>query len=359
MGKKNGSGYGAEYDALAKASNTARQRMYEIESEARMTDRDQVAREVLTEAIEHMAGRDAVVAAHELTKLRDERYPAPAAPVTVTLGGRTYTELASRWDANELWVAKQSELGLALSRIASDARRIEELERECDRLQSFITVAHSERDAAWSERDEARRLYRESEAALALANDNTRLWRERVTTGLGASTTEEGHVERSSTSAPAHTATSQGEGQQSGDGVRVAPERAHGDRVPKDPEPMQATSSAPESLTVSPAPIPLGGPRKLWLNIHTTGEVYAHTSEDSARWARSPQMGWETVPVVEAVADAATVERVARAILDNDREQLGPSDWEWNVVGESVRGSYLSNARAALRALGYTIQEGA
>ena len=38
MGKKNGSGYGAEYDALAKASNTARQRMYEIESEARAAE---------------------------------------------------------------------------------------------------------------------------------------------------------------------------------------------------------------------------------------------------------------------------------------------------------------------------------
>ena len=44
------------------------------------------AREVLTVAIEHMAARDAVIAAHELTTLRDERYPAPPPPVTVTVG---------------------------------------------------------------------------------------------------------------------------------------------------------------------------------------------------------------------------------------------------------------------------------
>ena len=336
-----------------------------------MTDRDQVAREVLTEAIEHMAGRDAVVAAHELTKLRDERYPAPAtaAPVTVTVVDGDGVQMKWKKGEGGYWVTDSGHVLSPASwahsfaeRVASDARRIAELERELESATERERARwvreqelDRERQEAICERDEARRLYRESEAALALANDNTRLWRERVTTGLGASTTEEGHVERSSTSAPAHTATSQGEGQQSGDGVRVAPERAHGDRVPKDPEPMQATSSAPESLTVSPAPIPLDGPRKLWLNIHTTGEVYAHTSEDSARWARSPQMGWETVPVVEAVADAATVERVESEIANAFADCMGVMGVTPADMDPTRKRAY---ARAALRALGITVQEG-
>ena len=59
--------------------------------------------------------------------------------------------------------------------------------------------------------------------------------------------------------------------------------------------------------------------------------------------------GWgEIVPVVEAVADRATVERVAMAIYKADG----------GVIGPPVHLEYMQQARAALRALGYTIQEG-
>lgn len=293
------------------------------------SDRAAVAREVLTELANWNMAR--VETLKDAMRFRDERYPAPAAPVTVTVVDGDGVQMKWKKGEGGYWVTDSGHVLSPASwahsfaeRVASDARRIEELERELESATERERARwvreqelDRERQEAICERDEARRLYRESEAARALANDNTRLWRERVTTGLGASTTEEGHVERSSTSAPAQQSP-------------------------------------------SPAPIPLGATVEVegtrW--VLGTGDDEEEWCTDDGTTTRTHDHDAALAALYHArhpVADAATVERVARAILDNDREQLGPSDWEWNVVGESVRGSYLSNARAALRALG--IQE--
>ena len=400
-------------------------------------ERAATAREVLTEAVEHMSARDAVVAAHELAKLRDERYPAPAAPVTVTVNGYAFSPVIRK---DETWVESDgccwrhddhTGRGPLFSRIAADAQvitakdaRIAELEREVEELLNDARTADDARgnlllqticrlpdvlttgdwqewldahrhqwlndDRAFGgwiaerlsahmtrverERDEARR-------ALALANDNTRLWRERVN-GLGASTTEEGHAERSSAFAPAHcsravldalteveallrdgnhddaadvvelhaaaymqAATSQGEG--------LGAPASTSDEAPK----SEVTGGG--IAAASPAPIPLGAVVVVpgesgspytyslggWIASH--GDPYPY--DDDSPWTFALTALYRAT---HPVADRATVERVAQAIhAENIRSP-------WESTSEELHEECRNDARAALRALGYTIQEG-
>ena len=347
-----------------------------------MTDRDQVARE--------------------------------ATPVTVTVEGYSGSPVVREdglWREADgcIWRDDESTGGAPLfARIASDALRIEELERENARLRDeadysdggvgYLNAVNHGTNQAVSvladlldngrparvafggeklealakrlealkrERDEARRLYAESEGelvrvvherdearrALALANDNTRLWRERVN-GLGASTTEKGHVERSSTSAPAHTATSQGEGLGKITGAeQVAAEEPGDSRV---------------TVEAAPAPIPHGAQRRWLLVVDAEGIAHecaeANEMEQALRDLQDVERTYHekgrVVPVIEAVADAATVERVAEALF-HDRKRVITITLDWSDLRDDLRKTHRIAARAALRALGYTIQEGA
>ena len=58
------------------------------------------------------------------------------------------------------------------------------------------------------------------------------------------------------------------------------------------------------------------------------------------------------------VADAATVERVAEALF-HDRKRVITITLDWSDLRDDLRKTHRIAARAALRALGYTIQEGA
>ena len=284
-----------------------------------MHNRDQVAREVLTPFLAELTEWPEAHAFGE--RYMQRHFPAPAAPVTVTIGLWTYTDAGDQWDAGPLWVAKSSDFGLAISRIAADAQelakrdaRIAELEKECAHQTDMANQADVACSIALRERDEARQ-------ALALANDNTRLWRERVTTGLGASTTEEGHVERSSTSAPAQQSP-------------------------------------------SPAPIPLGAQRRWLLVVDAEGIAHecaeANEMEQALRDLQDVERTYHekgrVVPVIEAVADAATVERVESEIANAFADCMGVMGVTPADMDPTRKRAY---ARAALRALGYTIQEGA
>lgn len=351
-----------------------------------MTDRDQVAREVLTELANWNMAR--VETLKDATRFRDERYPAPAAPVTVTVEGVTWTKQGdpdgSVWIASVGGPPSRSDAEEFLDRIASDARRIEELEvanaslkAETDRISAMRQDALDELVRVGHERDEARRLYAESEAArvearraLALANDNTRLWRERVN-GLGASITEKGHVERSSTSAPAHTATSQGEGHEdlappttwadllsSWGNTMIGGDTSHmtdGDGeagATAASEPL--ASESPVATSPSPAPIQLGADgkpfdqtmdAKLWAQefvrlfpAHDEGLMLAWFANAIMRGYDNARAKYE-----HPVAAAATVKRVALRV----KQYNGPTA----VSAEGF-------ARIILEELGYTIQEG-
>ena len=114
-----------------------------------MTDRDQVAREVLTEAVLLLAG-SWDNAAHIVELYRDGKYPAPAAPVTVTVEGVTYKrDEEGWWIASEVgsmvWIGPRSDSGYMLDRIAADAQRIAELEREVEELRDRDRTADDAR----------------------------------------------------------------------------------------------------------------------------------------------------------------------------------------------------------------------
>ena len=337
-----------------------------------MTDWDQVAREVLTPFLAELTEWPEAHAFGE--RYMQRHFPAPAALVTVTVEGVTWTKHAdpdgSVWLASVGGPASRSDAEEFLDRIASDARRIEELEAanaslkaETDRISAMRQDALGELVRVGHERDEARRLYAESEGelvrvvherdearrALALANDNTRLWRERVN-GLGASTTEKGHVERSSTSAPAHTATSQGEGLGKITGAeQVAAEEPGDSRV---------------TVEAAPAPIPLGAQRRWLLVVDAEGIAHecaeANEMEQALRDLQDVERTYHeqgrVVPVIEAVADAATVERVESEIANAFADCMGVMGVTPADMDPTRKRAY---AHAALRALGYTIQEGA
>ena len=99
-----------------------------------MTDRDQVAREVLTPFLAELTEWPEAHAFGE--RYMQRHFPAPAALVTVTVEGVTWTKHAdpdgSVWLASVGGPASRSDAEEFLDRIASDARRIEELERERD-----------------------------------------------------------------------------------------------------------------------------------------------------------------------------------------------------------------------------------
>jgi len=316
-----------------------------------MTDRDQVAREVLTELANWNMAR--VETLKDATRFRDERYPAPAAPVTVTVEGVTWTKQGdpdgSVWIASVGGPPSRSDAEEFLDRIASDARRIEALERENTRLREeadfgdggvgyLNAVNHGTNEAVrvlnelldngrpagtWfggeklealaqrletlkRERDEARRLYAESEAT----SQGERL-------GAPASTSDE---------APNSEVT--------GGGIAAA----------------------------SPAPIPLGAV------VESVEYAYrfARYTHDWECMQGDPPVGHPVDVEVSAlctalyralhpVADAATVERVAMAIWNVQTAEHNA----WDAITERTRNTLRAEARATLRALGYTIQEGA
>ena len=239
------------------------------------------------------------------------RASAPAAPVTVTVLTRrgvsvewTRKEPGS-WHSNHgTWVPSDHIASELFHRIAADARRIEELEAanaslkaEIDRIGAMRQDALGELVRVGHERDEARRLYAESEAT----SQGERL-------GAPASTSDE---------APNSEVT--------GGGIAAA----------------------------SPAPIPLGARVALgelewtreasgWSN----GEYWHHDLSAVARTVAALYHAQHPVGTPE------TVERVAKAIHRHS------SATPWEHVGYPVQDHYRVVARAALRALNITIQEG-
>lgn len=266
-----------------------------------MTDRNQVAREVLTEIAEHLRsyGESNAPLQAVVQQYRDTHYPAPAAPVTVTVrtpdgcdtvmtktDGTTWT-----WPGGAVAVGPFSVA--LLDRIAADAQRIAELECECQRLQGYIDVAHGERDDAWSERDEARRALEELQAATSQGE------------GLGKITEAE----------------------------QVAAEEPGDSRV---------------TVEAAPAPIPSGDVtfkvsefRKYWRANYNDGCVLTDSEWHLERLLRAIR---RSIAVSPPVADAATVARVALRV----KQYNGPTA----VSAEGF-------ARIILEELGYTIQEGA
>ncbi len=90
-----------------------------------------------------------------------------------------------------------------------------------------------------------------------------------------------------------------------------------------------------------PAPIPLGAPRRWWLVVDDSGDLFAYSREHHARnvWGNLAQI----VPVLEARVTRETVDMAATKI----REEIDGLRW-----GEAI-----DCVRAALSALGLTVEE--
>ena len=154
-------------------------------------------------------------------------------------------------------------------------------------------------------------------------------------------------------------ATSQGEGLGA---AALNSEREAGE------ESSATVAAAPKVQSHSPAPIPLGATLHVkddpdapyervaggWIRVSTDtatrvqglAKVY---QDDDAAWGN---MLTQYYRALHPVADAATVERVAKAIY---AENIS-SPWEY--TSDELHEECRNDARAALRALGYTIQEG-
>ena len=306
-----------------------------------MTDRDQVAREVLTEAVLLLAG-SWDNAAHIVELYRDGKYPAPAAPVTVTVEGVTYKrDEEGWWIASEVgsmvWIGPRSDSGYMLDRIAADARRIEELERERDEARRELEEV--KRDAVRVARGclDYGGGYRSDETLLSVYHHG-------IATVGNAIEAWAGNANDPQVAALRQAATSQGEG--------LGAPASTSDEAPK----SEVTGGG--IAAASPAPIPLGAVVVVpgesgspytyslggWIASH--GDPYPY--DDDSPWTFALTALYRAT---HPVADRATVERVADAIARNFPEYMGTA-----VAMAPDRA--LSHARAALRALGYTIQEG-
>ena len=305
------------------------------------SDRAAVAREVLTEIAEHLRsyGDSNAPLQSVVQQYRDEHYPAPAAPVTVTVrrSGGSDTTLYLRendgwYRPDGAWFASaESEVGSFLFRIASDERRIEELEAanaslkaEIDRISAMRQDALGELVRVGHERDEARRALDDLKSRAALGDRDA----------------------RAALAAQVQAATSQGEGHEVG--VSAATCGGSGAAQPVSSNTGELSAAAP-----SPAPIPHGAV------VEVSGITYQRTEvgdwSSAHRWISRNSHEANTLDALyralHPVADAATVKRVAQAIFrDRWRGDKGMRD--------GVRDTYCNDARAALRELGYTIQEG-
>ena len=112
-------------------------------------DRAAVAREVLTEFKAFVVGRKMLFDDCEIDEYMDTHYPAPPAPVTVTVNGVEWQRTSgNRWKRadTERWPIVTDTFD-AYDRIAADARRIAELEKERDDM----SQRHTEVCQKWSD----------------------------------------------------------------------------------------------------------------------------------------------------------------------------------------------------------------
>jgi outer membrane murein-binding lipoprotein Lpp len=312
-----------------------------------MTDRDQVAREVLTELAHWKMAR--VETLKDATRFRDERYPAPAAPVTVTVDGGSWIKHPHKWWRSAVVGTSPtgSDADTFLDRIASDAqviaakdKRIAELEREVEELRDDARTADDARGnlllqticrlpdvlttGDWQEwLDEHRHQWLNDDRAFGgwvaerLSAHMTRVERERDEARRLYAESE---------------ATSQGE--------RLGAPASTSDEAPN----SEVTGGG--IAAASPAPIPLGAV------VEVSGITYQRTEvgdwSSAHRWISRNSHEANTLDALyralHPVADAATVKRVALRV----KQYNGPTA----VSAEGF-------ARIILEELGYTIQEGA
>lgn len=234
--------------------------------------------------------------------------------------------------------------GFIFDRIAADAQRIAELNKEVEDTEYVYRVTQLKRDeykreldaatererARWAREQEqdARIAELESEnASLKAETDRISELRQDAIDELVRVGRERDEARRAAEALDvrnkglllelAQSATSQGEG-------------------------LVSAVTNSEDSSPSPAPIPLGAPRKWWMNCYSDDDNAVHPSEEIAdECADKTDPTWRRVVVVEAVADRATVERVAAVFAGAMVAGFVPNDC----------------ARRVLRALGYEVAE--
>ena len=324
-------------------------------------DRAAVAREVLTDLATawgfHSDERGTVY--EKLQQYRDEHYPAPAAPetVTVTVNGVEWQRQDGEWDDAEGGGPPNKADALDfLDRIAADAQRIAELEREaqaaCDdaaaQKMANVDLANRLQDIE-RERDAARRVLEEANA-----------WRDKAVASCSARNCA--GRERSLYDALERIRELEAAVKDQGLGASAPNSEGQGPMIPTDGPPSPAPASAPCGHTnTSPSPdsphARVAAPRRWWLVIDADGNITVALSEQTARecaalWSKQDNSPYTVVPVLEARVTRATVERVAEAIYNASAE----AEWRsWAASdGKEIRRDY---ARAALRALGLTVED--
>ena len=299
-------------------------------------DRAAVARGVLTEiANAHRElGFTAIVDVME--SWRDEHYPAPPAPETVTVGDDVYSRRGDTWYVGGFNIGLTLRHRELLDRIASDARviqerdaRIAELEVELHETRERQLPMVRLRDEAYRQRDAARARIAELENELRRALDGT-VFHEK-----------QAYEARTERDAALRALGEKGEGL-GGDS------RPNGDAV---------GNSAGQPPQQTPAPIPLGAV------VEVENDSFSPYRHDTSGWRTLGRgaggyvvqdNGWGHIITAlyharHPVATRETVERVALAVRDADlsRSYLVPMH------------VYHKLARAALTAAGFTLEEGA
>lgn len=267
---------------------------------------------------------------------RDEHYPAPPAPETVTVAFRDGSTLTlclrdGKWQSGTGLPYDELIESACLDRIASDARvlkerdaRIAELEKElhetCERQLPLVRLraeAYRQRDEARAERDAA---WRALEAM-------------RLTPAQSAGSLQP---------------TSQGKGLGKINGAEQAPAEEPADRR--------------VTVDAAPAPIPLGAV----VEVEGEGGVESWVWDGKLWTSGGGVMPFEAVRwralmltalyrAQHPVATRETVERVAEVCM----RARHPACFAWDYVTGEVKDEWRNIARAALTAAGFTIQEGA
>jgi len=293
-------------------------------------DRAAVAREVLTELEQHF--RDdplqglGATAATVVKWFRDEHYPAPPAPETVTVDGVTYERrddiCQGGWYAFGTTIWPDEWKGVALTRIASDARGIRERDARIAELEQLL-------------QDQPRLLYDSMWQAIDRMGDAVG-----TLTGPGSNC----HVTATRVCETIETLKSERDA-----ALRALEEKGAG-TLPKGAsasEESQAAGSLREAPT-SPAPIPLGAV------VEVEGVEWTRTEsgwDGGARWYHDGSTAARALTALyrarHPVATRETVERVRKALLQAFRATRVGEDFTENCT------------RAALTAAGFTLEEGA
>lgn len=327
-------------------------------------DRAAVAREVLTEiANAHRElGFTAIVDVME--SWRDEHYPAPPAPETVTVAFRdgsteTLYSHGGQWQSGTGLLYDKLIESACLDRIASDARvlkerdaRIAELEKELHETRERQLPMVRLRDEAYRQRDAARARIAELETQLQCALDGAvfhKKWAhhaEQEQERDAALRALEAMRLTPAQSAGSLQPTSQGKGLGKINGAEQAPAEEPADRR--------------VTVDAAPAPIPLGAV----VEVEGEGGVESWVW-DGKLWTSGggamEAVRWRALMLTalyharHPVATRETVERVAEVCM----RARHPACFAWDYVTGEINDEWRNIARAALTAAGFTVQEGA